>query len=159
ARGHIDRGAEALVELEALAARPREPSRERRSMAPRWKVERLALDDVGVVSRRLARTTFAAEPGENAAIVGPTGSGKTTLLRGLLGLEATSGRVRYGDEAIERRGVGPLERPFAWVPQEPAIVAGSVEDNIALGAGAVDEAAARSALETIGARSLLERGK
>jgi ABC-type transport system involved in cytochrome bd biosynthesis fused ATPase/permease subunit len=105
-----------------------------------------------------AGTSFTAEPGEIVAIVGPTGAGKTSLLRALLGLDPSSGSVRYGAEELCEAGVGPSQRPFAWVPQEPAIVSGSIEENVALAApeGAGAEAA-RDALEAIGASELLTR--
>ena len=80
-------------------------------------------------------TSLEVAPGEIVALVGPTGSGKTSLLRALLGLERSiTGAVRYGGLDLTQAGVGPGERPFAWVPQEPAIVAGSLASNIALGA-------------------------
>ena len=52
------------------------------------------------------------------------------------------------DIDLTRAGVGPMERPFAWVPQEAAIVTGSIEENVALGAPGADpieEEAARGA--------------
>jgi energy-coupling factor transporter ATP-binding protein EcfA2 len=67
------------------------------------------------------------------AVVGPTGSGKTTLLRALLGLEpSATGIVRYGADDLTHRGVGPSERPFAWVAQDAPIIAGSLEENVTL---------------------------
>jgi ABC-type transport system involved in cytochrome bd biosynthesis fused ATPase/permease subunit len=96
---------------------------------------------------------LCAEPGEVVAIVGATGAGKTSLLRALLGLEHDfDGNVRYGPHDLTRAGVGPSERPFAWVPQEPAIVAGTLEQNVALAAD--DPAAATAALDAVGAGEL-----
>jgi ABC-type bacteriocin/lantibiotic exporter with double-glycine peptidase domain len=87
----------------------------------------------------------------------------TSLLRARLGLERdVTGAVRYGDRDLTAAGVGPAERPFAWVPQEPAIVSGTLAGNIALGApegaaGGAPARGAREALTLIGARSLLGR--
>jgi ABC-type transport system involved in cytochrome bd biosynthesis fused ATPase/permease subunit len=104
---------------------------------------------------------FRAEAGTIVAVIGPTGIGKTTLLRGLLGLETiATGVIRYAGVDLTAAGVGPDERPFAWVPQEPAIVSGTLEENVALGAEASrGGAAARAsrALEQIGARALATR--
>jgi ABC-type transport system involved in cytochrome bd biosynthesis fused ATPase/permease subunit len=129
----------------------------------------LDVDGVRVVRNGAegVRTTFSAEPGEIVVLVGPTGSGKTTLLRALLGLEPdVKGSVRYAGQELSHRAVGPSERPFAWVPQEPAIVTGTLEENVALGIHRDDNAgqaeadwgaAARGALEQIGAGVLSER--
>jgi ABC-type bacteriocin/lantibiotic exporter with double-glycine peptidase domain len=108
------------------------------------------------------RLRFDVEPGQIVAIAGPTGSGKTTLLRALLGLELTDeGTIRYGSEDLSRREVGPSARPFAWVPQEAAIVTGTIADNVALGRrgalAASTEAVARQSLAAIGAAPLVQR--
>lgn len=165
ARAHIDRGAEALAELDALVAPngleegpPADSARARPPVRP-WKLERLTVRGVhGERAGGALGTSFTAEPGEIVAIIGPTGAGKTSLLRALLGLDASAGSIRYGAAELSEAGVGPTQRPFAWVPQEPAIVSGSIEENVALAApeGAGREAA-RDALEAIGAGELLTR--
>jgi ABC-type transport system involved in cytochrome bd biosynthesis fused ATPase/permease subunit len=94
-------------------------------------------------------------PGELLALVGPNGSGKTTLLRALLGLEPARGELRYAGVELGDRGVGPGERPFAWVPQQAPLVSGTVLENVAL--VGVSEAEARAALSEIGADGLLGR--
>src|SRR5262249_41811324 len=133
ARSSLERGAMALASLEELA--PQEGCTPREAPAPRrsWSRETLTVGRIGV--RRGADaslpTSFTARPGEIVAIVGPTGSGKTTLLRVLLGLEpSATGSVRYGEEDLTRRGVGPGERPFAWMPQESPVISGTLEDNL-----------------------------
>jgi ABC-type transport system involved in cytochrome bd biosynthesis fused ATPase/permease subunit len=73
-------------------------------------------------------------------------------------LEHADGSIRYGGDELSDRDVGPRQRPFAWVPQEPAIVTGTVEDNVALGGGeGAGGAAGLAALEEIGAGSLAGR--
>lgn len=90
----------------------------------------------GLVARHgsHAPLTFAVDHGGIVAIVGPTGIGKTSLLRALLGLdEVRSGSVRFGTEDLGDRGVGPNERPFAWVPQEAPILGDTLGANLSLG--------------------------
>jgi ABC-type transport system involved in cytochrome bd biosynthesis fused ATPase/permease subunit len=127
-----------------------------------WPLAALIVEGLSVVRGDHATppTSLDAPPGEIVALIGPTGAGKTSLLRALLGLERdTRGTVRYGDQDLGAAGVGPAERPFAWVPQEPAIVAGSLADNIALAApgSAPATTVARAALVAIGAGSLVNR--
>lgn len=171
ARTSVERGADALTaldgvraELEARAAplRIRAPQSDPTSTlrTPGWEAERLVVH--GLVVPRGAWSTpvtdLHAEPGEIVALVGPTGSGKTTLLRALLGLEPDArGTVRYGDRDLSAAGVGPTERPFAWVPQEAAIIAGTLADNVTLGAAEPSEGATRRALQSLGAAALLDR--
>jgi ABC-type multidrug transport system fused ATPase/permease subunit len=98
-------------------------------------------------------TSFILRWGEMIAIVGPTGSGKTTLLRALLGLEPGAvGSIRYAGEDLSRAGVGPLERPFAWAPQEAPLLAGSLEKNVLF--APTDPSAAFDVLRSLGADRL-----
>jgi ABC-type transport system involved in cytochrome bd biosynthesis fused ATPase/permease subunit len=113
---------------------------------------RVCRDDTEGQGRDAAITSFCARPGEIVAIAGATGSGKTTLLRALLGLESASGEIYYGAEELTHRGVGPHDRPFAWVPQDAPVMAGTLEDNVSM--GAVDSHAVADALGSIGAEKL-----
>jgi ABC-type transport system involved in cytochrome bd biosynthesis fused ATPase/permease subunit len=39
----------------------------------------------------------------------------------------------YASESLDEAGVGPSERPFAWVPQDAPILADTLEANVGLG--------------------------
>jgi ABC-type multidrug transport system fused ATPase/permease subunit len=147
ARSWCARGAHATSSL-AMLVHIAEPESGPQSRSQRYRtVEPLELRDFGAHARG-PRTSFAVAPGEMVCIVGPTGSGKTTLLRGLLGLEAVTGTVRYGSANLTGGGVGPEHRPFAWVPQEAPLVTGSVLDNVAMFAR--DPAAAAAIVDELG---------
>ncbi|MDC3953755.1 ATP-binding cassette domain-containing protein [Polyangium jinanense] len=166
ARTAIERGAASLEALEASvqvggaeAALEAAEAASVQGARSRFRLAQLSVEglrfDAGGVSGRPVR--FTAEPGRIVAIVGPTGSGKTTLLRGLLGLvPATEGALRYDGEELTRAGVGPDERPFAWVPQEAAIVSGTIEENVGLGAKDAPAAEIRRALAEVGGLGLAE---
>jgi thiol reductant ABC exporter CydD subunit len=87
----------------------------------------------------LDRVSLRLDPGARVALVGPSGAGKSTLASLLLRLlEPDEGAVRC--DGVDLRDVDPAEwrRLVAWMPQRPTIFAGSVADNISLGApGAV----------------------
>jgi putative ABC transport system ATP-binding protein len=65
------------------------------------------------------------------AVVGPSGSGKSSLLRLLNRLaDPDSGRILYRGSPIEERDVLALRREVMLVPQLPALVPGTVADNL-----------------------------
>ena len=85
--------------------------------------DRVVLDDVEV---RVA-------PGSTVVVVGPTGSGKTTVLDVIAGLvPVRSGTVRVPSG------------PVAMVFQEPFLLAGSIRENVTLGAAVGDDEVAQA---------------
>ena len=82
-------------------------------------------------------------PGRVTAVAGPSGAGKSTLVAAVLGFVAYSGSIRYGDRALEPGAARDL---VAWAGQRPSLMAGTVAENIALGAGSVDETTLREAM-------------
>jgi ABC-type multidrug transport system fused ATPase/permease subunit len=166
ARIALERGAQALTDLHQVATDLGDDTAVHSNVSSActgWPPASLAVRALSVHRGAHATTPLGldAAPGEVVAIVGPTGSGKTSFLRALLGLERdVTGSVRYGERDLAGAGVGPDERPFAWVPQEPAIVTGTLADNVALGLPEHDSdavARVRDALAALGARSLAGR--
>lgn len=112
----------------------------------------IELRDVGVRApgRALlapAHLDAVIEPGEITVVVGPTGAGKSTTALLLLALlRPDEGRVLLHHDGTETdlADVEPasLHRQVAWVPQRPAIVPGTVAENVA---GAVTPAVERAA--------------
>jgi thiol reductant ABC exporter CydD subunit len=86
-------------------------------------------------------------PGETVALVGASGAGKSTVADLLLRLvEPTAGRVTVGGVDLALCRPEAWRELVAWVPQRPAILRGSVADNIRLGNGeASDEQVCRAA--------------
>ena len=79
--------------------------------------------------------------GEIVAVVGPSGSGKSTLARVITGaLPATAGSVRVDGADIAQWTPEALGRQVGYVPQEVALLAGTVAENVArFSDGAQDE--------------------
>ncbi|RDH79687.1 thiol reductant ABC exporter subunit CydD [Mycolicibacterium moriokaense] len=97
---------------------------------------RIELDDLGVAGRdgMHPRALCAdIDPGRVTVLTGPNGSGKSTVLQAILGIVApTCGVVR-----VAGVDVGSLEQrewwsQVAWLAQRPALVAGTVADNLNL---------------------------
>ncbi len=90
-------------------------------------------------------------PGAFTAIVGASGSGKSTLLRLLLGLyRPSAGEVLLDGRALHTYDAGWLRAQMAWVPQEPLLFAGTVQDNLAALAPQAGYRAMQEALERVG---------
>jgi thiol reductant ABC exporter CydD subunit len=91
-------------------------------------------------------------PGETVALVGASGAGKSTLAALLLLLaEPAAGRVTAGGLDLATCDPSAWRRHLAWVPQRPAILRGTVADNIRLGDGDADDAHVIAAARAAGA--------
>ena len=116
--------------------------------------------------------SFAVAPGQVVAIVGATGSGKSTLMSLLLRFfDPSAGRITLGGRDLGEMGTAEARAHFAYVPQNPYLVAGTLAENLALGStasegapsegapsgaarGAVAEVMQRLAAEGVGAELL-----
>ncbi|MDO5498367.1 MAG: thiol reductant ABC exporter subunit CydD [Propionibacteriaceae bacterium] len=104
-----------------------------------------------------ALVEFSAEvrPGEVVALAGPSGCGKSTALALLMGFwSPTSGDLRVGDRLLFELDLDSWRAQLAWVAQHPALVAGTVADNIRLGDPAATDAAVADALGRAGGAGL-----
>ena len=141
-----------------------------RPTAPRSDVEIASPREVPVVISGLTHTyegtdraapdglSLRIEPGSVVALVGHSGGGKTTALSCLLGfIDPDSGSILVGDREL----IGADEsvwqswrRQLAYVPQVPAMMAGTVAENIRLGCSDTLEAMLRDALDRCGAAAI-----
>ncbi|MDE2239302.1 MAG: thiol reductant ABC exporter subunit CydD [Rhodospirillales bacterium] len=95
--------------------------------------------------------------GKITAIVGASGAGKTTLARLLLGfLTPTSGHILVNGQNLADVTPESWWRALAWVPQNPRLFHGSIEENLALGLEAPDFAALRGAAARAQAYNFIE---
>jgi putative ABC transport system ATP-binding protein len=78
----------------------------------------------------------ASLPRGASCVAGPSGSGKSTLLRLLNRLaDPGSGAVRYEGADVRERNPLELRQEVCLVPQLPALLEGTVEDNVRYAAG------------------------
>lgn len=90
---------------------------------------------------------LVVRPGERIALVGPSGCGKSTVLSVLLRfVDPTSGSVRVGDVDLREIDGRAWRRHLIWVPQRPHLFAGTIADNVRIGATAADDDQVRAAL-------------
>jgi ATP-binding cassette subfamily B multidrug efflux pump len=106
----------------------------------------------------LRDVSFTVKPGERIAIVGATGAGKSTVISLLLRLyEIGQGRIRVGGRDIQDMPRADLRRLFSVVTQDVFLFSGTVAQNVALDAAALDEAKVTDALRRVGALDMLNR--
>ncbi|GAA4083501.1 thiol reductant ABC exporter subunit CydD [Streptomyces shaanxiensis] len=101
--------------------------------------------------------SFAVEPGETVALVGPSGVGKSTLLNVLLGfVRPTEGRLLVGGADLAEVDLEQWRSRIAWVPQRPHLYAGTIAENVRLARPDADDAAVRQALDYAGALEFVD---
>ena len=102
--------------------------------APQGKlvVEGLVAGAPGNPAPILKGVSFALQPGEVLAVVGPSASGKTTLARMLMGSwPAVNGKVRLDGADVHTWNKTELGPHMGYLPQGVELFDGSVADNIA----------------------------
>lgn len=89
----------------------------------------------------LRNASFTVPTGSRVALVGPSGSGKSTTLSLIERFyDVTEGAVRVGGHDIRALARDELRGTIGYVEQDAPVLAGSVRDNLTLGApGATDE--------------------
>ena len=114
------------------------------------RVEGLVAGAPGNPAPILKGVSFALQPGEVLAVVGPSASGKTTLARMLVGLwPAVSGKVRLDGADVHTWNKNELGPHVGYLPQGVELFDGSVAENIAR-FGEVDTAKVEAAARAVG---------
>ena len=82
----------------------------------------------------LKGVSFATNPGQSVAIVGPTGAGKTTLTNLLIRFyDPQSGRILIDGVDIRKLKLKSLRDQISLVLQEPLLFSGTIAENIRYG--------------------------
>ena len=134
--------------LQGLLERNPAPPPAIRLPAPegRLTVDRMAFTAPGGRWPILKRISFALEPGEVLAVIGPSASGKSTLCRLITGVWApTSGHVRLDGAEVHSWDRADFGCHVGYLPQDGELFAGTVHANIARMIDASDEAVIEAA--------------
>ncbi|MCT2399956.1 amino acid ABC transporter ATP-binding/permease protein [Novosphingobium mangrovi (ex Huang et al. 2023)] len=135
-RPRVDDAMERLEDMASLQPRP--PHHD--------DIVRLAAEPVSFSS---GEREVVLEPAGRLLIGGPSGAGKSRLLGTLLGLrEDAPQRIHVGTIEVRELGLESLRRLFASAPQDAALIAGTVADNLRLARPGVTDAEIWDALET-----------
>ena len=106
----------------------------------------------------LENLSFRIAPGEKVAIVGPSGAGKSTIFHLILRFyDPASGAVRFDGVRLDEADPVDLRRHIALVPQDTAIFATSIRENIRFGRPDAADPEIESAAETAGAAEFIRR--
>jgi ATP-binding cassette subfamily B protein len=85
-------------------------------------------------TRVLDGISFSVRPGERVAVVGPSGAGKSTLFQLLLRFyDPLAGKILFDGVDLSKADPQEVRRQLALVPQDVAIFAMSIRENIRLG--------------------------
>lgn len=91
-------------------------------------------DKAGTVQATLSvlrNVSFTIEPGEKAALIGPSGAGKTTIMRLLMRyMDATSGAILIDGHDLRDVCLSSWLNMIAYVPQQAQVFDGTIRDNL-----------------------------
>jgi ATP-binding cassette, subfamily C, bacterial LapB len=95
-----------------------------------------------------AGLTLEAKPGEIIGITAANGSGRSAMLRLIAGeLQPTEGRVAIDGQDLSQVEMGPARRQVALVPPDPALVRGTLLQNLTMHQPHLEAAALRLATQ------------
>ncbi len=98
-------------------------------------------------TRALSDVTFTLAPGQSLALVGPSGAGKSTIADLLLRFyDPSGGRITFDGVDLRELDVAWLRDQIGVVPQHTFLFAGSIEDNVRLGAPEASDSDVKQAL-------------
>ena len=130
---------------DALMALPQERDSQQRPLERTQLAGAVAINQVnfsyaGQSTPALNNVSFSLKPGERVGIIGRSGSGKSTLSRLLMGFYAPDeGQVLLDGIDLRQVDVADLRQQIGYVAHDLPLLAGSLRDNLTLGARYVSD--------------------
>ncbi|WP_322364872.1 type I secretion system permease/ATPase [Pseudomonas sp. Teo4] len=145
---------------DALMALPQERQAEQQALEHTTLKGGLALSHVtfryqGQTSAALQDVNLSLTPGERIGIIGRSGSGKSTLARLLMGFHhPDEGQVLLDNLDLRQLDIADLRSQVGYVAHDLPLLAGSLRDNLTLGARHVSDARMLEVAELTGVSEL-----
>jgi ATP-binding cassette subfamily B protein/ATP-binding cassette subfamily C protein len=168
----VQTGLGALARIEEVLALPEETAGDRRAPGRPGRPagrDRLPPGPLRVPGGRhptgrgapvLRDVSFTAPAGRRTALVGPSGAGKSTVLALLERFyDVTGGSVCVGGADVRELDREQLRARMAYVEQDAPALAGTLRDNLLLGAPAASEADLLQVLDRVNLGELVERSR
>ena len=106
----------------------------------------------------LRGVSFTAERGKRTALVGPSGAGKSTILALIERFyDPTAGVVRLGGIDVRALDRESLRSQIGYVEQDAPVLAGTIRENLLLGAPDATDAQCVEVLRSVNLTEVLER--
>ncbi len=106
----------------------------------------------------LTNISFAVKTGTRIALVGPSGSGKSTVLSLIERFyDPQSGTIRLGGHDIRALDRAELRGAIGYVEQDAPVLAGSIRDNLVLGAPNATDADCLAVLDEVNLSNIVDR--
>ena len=112
----------------------------------------------GQSSPALEKISFSIKPGEHVGVIGRSGSGKSTLARMLMGFYTPDeGQILLDNLDLRQLDVADLRHQIGYVTHDLPLLAGSLRDNLTLGARYVSDERMLEVAEFTGVNELAKQ--
>lgn len=112
----------------------------------------------GQSSPALEKISFSIKPGEHVGVIGRSGSGKSTLARMLMGFYTPDeGQILLDNLDLRQLDVADLRHQIGYVTHDLPLLAGSLRDNLTLGARYVSDERMLEVAELTGVNELAKQ--